>query len=89
MNMQELATAKMYGIGAIHVALINNGWLGMVRQWQELFHDERYSETTFRCRPARLREARRELRLRRFRCETPERGGRRHHGGAGSAARRR
>ena len=44
MTMQELATAKMYGIGAIHV-VVNNGWLGMVRQWQELFHGERYSET--------------------------------------------
>jgi acetolactate synthase-1/2/3 large subunit len=44
MTMQELATAKMYGIAAIHV-IINNGWLGMVRQWQELFHQERYSET--------------------------------------------
>ena len=44
MTMQELATAKMYGIGAIHV-VVNNGWLGMVRQWQELFHGERFSET--------------------------------------------
>jgi acetolactate synthase-1/2/3 large subunit len=44
MTMQELATARMYGIGAIHV-VINNGWLGMVRQRQELFHDERFSET--------------------------------------------
>jgi acetolactate synthase-1/2/3 large subunit len=44
MTMQELATARMYGIGAIHV-VVNNGWLGMVRQWQELFHDERFSET--------------------------------------------
>ena len=44
MTMQELATARMYGIGAIHV-VINNGWLGMVRQWQELFHSERFSET--------------------------------------------
>jgi acetolactate synthase-1/2/3 large subunit len=44
MTMQELATASMYGIGAIHV-VINNGWLGMVRQWQELFHSERFSET--------------------------------------------
>jgi acetolactate synthase-1/2/3 large subunit len=26
-------------------AVMNNGWLGMVRQWQELFHDERFSET--------------------------------------------
>ena len=44
MTMQELATARMYGIAAIHV-VVNNGWLGMVRQWQELFHGERFSET--------------------------------------------
>ncbi|MFL6041407.1 MAG: biosynthetic-type acetolactate synthase large subunit [Gaiellales bacterium] len=46
MTLQELATARMYGIAAIHV-VVNNGWLGMVRQWQELFHDERFSETLF------------------------------------------
>jgi acetolactate synthase-1/2/3 large subunit len=44
MTMQELATAVLYGVPAIH-AVMNNGWLGMVRQWQQLFHDERYSET--------------------------------------------
>ncbi len=44
MTMQELATAVCYDVPAIHCVL-NNGWLGMVRQWQELFHDERYSET--------------------------------------------
>ena len=44
MTMQELATAMCYGVPVIH-AVMNNGWLGMVRQWQELFHDERYSET--------------------------------------------
>ncbi|MGA0122458.1 MAG: biosynthetic-type acetolactate synthase large subunit [Gaiellales bacterium] len=44
MTMQELATARCYDVPAIH-AVINNGWLGMVRQWQELFHGERYSET--------------------------------------------
>ena len=44
MTMQELATARCYDVPAIH-AVMNNGWLGMVRQWQELFHGERYSET--------------------------------------------
>jgi acetolactate synthase-1/2/3 large subunit len=44
MTLQELATARCYGINVI-VAVMNNGWLGMVRQWQELFHDERYSQT--------------------------------------------
>jgi acetolactate synthase I/II/III large subunit len=44
MTAQELATAVVYEIPVI-VAVMNNGWLGMVRQWQELFHDERYSQT--------------------------------------------
>ena len=44
MTMQELATAVTYDVPAIH-AVLNNGWLGMVRQWQEMFHGERYSET--------------------------------------------
>ena len=44
MTMQELATAVVYDVPAIH-AVMNNGWLGMVRQWQELFHGERFSET--------------------------------------------
>jgi acetolactate synthase-1/2/3 large subunit len=44
MTLQELATAVAYDIPII-VAVMNNGWLGMVRQWQELFHDERFSQT--------------------------------------------
>jgi acetolactate synthase-1/2/3 large subunit len=42
MNMQELATCAHEGI-AIKVFIMNNGYLGMVRQWQELFWDKRYS----------------------------------------------
>jgi acetolactate synthase I/II/III large subunit len=42
MNMQELATCAQEGI-AIKVLVMNNGYLGMVRQWQELFWDKRYS----------------------------------------------
>jgi len=42
MNMQELATCSQYGI-PIKVFIMNNGYLGMVRQWQELFWDKRYS----------------------------------------------
>jgi acetolactate synthase I/II/III large subunit len=42
MNMQELATCAQDGI-AIKVFIMNNGYLGMVRQWQELFWDKRYS----------------------------------------------
>jgi acetolactate synthase-1/2/3 large subunit len=42
MNMQELATCAQDGID-IKVFIMNNGFLGMVRQWQELFWDRRYS----------------------------------------------
>jgi acetolactate synthase-1/2/3 large subunit len=44
MTNQELATCAIEGI-PIKVAVINNGNLGMVRQWQTLFYDERYSQT--------------------------------------------
>ena len=44
MNMNELATASRYGIPIIQV-IINNKVLGMVRQWQTLFYDHRYSQT--------------------------------------------
>ena len=43
MNMQELATCAQEGI-AIKGCIMNNGYLGMVRQWQELFWDRRYSQ---------------------------------------------
>ena len=43
MNMQELATCSQEGI-PIKVFIMNNGYLGMVRQWQELFWDRRYSQ---------------------------------------------
>ncbi len=44
MNCQELATAVAYDV-QVKVAIFNNGYLGMVRQWQELFYDRRYSAT--------------------------------------------
>jgi acetolactate synthase I/II/III large subunit len=43
MTAQELVTASVENI-PIKVALLNNSYLGMVRQWQEMFYDERYSE---------------------------------------------
>jgi acetolactate synthase-1/2/3 large subunit len=43
MNMQELATCAQERI-AVKVFIMNNGYLGMVRQWQELFWDKRYSQ---------------------------------------------
>ncbi len=50
MTMQELATAVQYRV-PVKVAIINNGYLGMVRQWQELFYDRRYSEVDLTVQP--------------------------------------
>jgi len=43
MSLSELATAAQEGLD-INVAVINNGYLGMVRQWQDLFHEKNYSQ---------------------------------------------
>jgi len=44
MNIQELATAVNYNV-PVKVVILNNGFLGMVRQWQEIFYGKRYSNT--------------------------------------------
>ncbi|WP_428843016.1 biosynthetic-type acetolactate synthase large subunit [Sphaerothrix gracilis] len=44
MNLQELGTLAQYGI-AVKTVIINNGWQGMVRQWQQAFFGERYSSS--------------------------------------------
>lgn len=44
MNIQELGTIAQEGYD-IKIAIINNGYLGMVRQWQEFFHNRNYAET--------------------------------------------
>ena len=44
MNMQELSTLKQYKL-PVKVFIINNQWMGMVRQWQQLIHGGRYSES--------------------------------------------
>ncbi len=44
MNIQELATVSTYNI-PVKIAILNNHYLGMVRQWQELFYKRRYSAT--------------------------------------------
>lgn len=44
MNIQELATIMQYGL-PVKVAILNNCYLGMVRQWQELFYEKCYSQT--------------------------------------------
>lgn len=44
MNLQELGTLSQYGIN-VKIVIINNGWQGMVRQWQQAFYEERYSSS--------------------------------------------
>lgn len=44
MNLQELATLAQFGIN-VKTVIINNGWQGMVRQWQEAFFEQRYSSS--------------------------------------------
>jgi acetolactate synthase-1/2/3 large subunit len=58
MNIQELIVAVQHRLPVI-IAILNNGFLGMVRQWQQLFYDKRYSHTCIKSAPdfARLAEA--------------------------------
>ncbi len=44
MNLQELGTLAHYGIN-VKIVIVNNGWQGMVRQWQQAFYGERYSSS--------------------------------------------
>lgn len=50
MNIQELGTAVQYKLPVI-ICILNNHYLGMVRQWQTLFYGERYSHTDMTCQP--------------------------------------
>ena len=50
MNIQELATAVQYNL-PVKIAILNNNFLGMVRQWQELFYDKNYSSTSLSTSP--------------------------------------
>jgi len=50
MCIQELATIAQYKL-PVKIVLLNNSFLGMVRQWQELFHGERYSESEWQYNP--------------------------------------
>ncbi len=50
MNIQELATARQYNC-PVKVAILNNNYLGMVRQWQELFYNKRYAGTVMEVTP--------------------------------------
>ena len=53
MNLQELATLAQYGID-VKTVILNNGWQGMVRQWQQTFFGERYSSSNMEAGYARL-----------------------------------
>ncbi|HOV89335.1 MAG TPA: biosynthetic-type acetolactate synthase large subunit [Syntrophorhabdaceae bacterium] len=50
MNIQELATAVQFNL-PVKVVILNNGYLGMVRQWQELFYGKRYTWTPMNFAP--------------------------------------
>jgi len=50
MNIQEMATAVQHQL-PVKVVILNNGYLGMVRQWQQLFYGKRYAATCMNCAP--------------------------------------
>jgi acetolactate synthase-1/2/3 large subunit len=50
MNIQEMTTAIQCGL-PVKIVILNNGYLGMVRQWQQLFFDKRYAATCLECAP--------------------------------------
>ena len=50
MNIQEMATAVQYKL-PVKIVILNNRFLGMVRQWQELFYGKRYASTCMDCAP--------------------------------------
>jgi acetolactate synthase-1/2/3 large subunit len=50
MCIQELATARMHNL-PVKIFIMNNGYLGMVRQWQQIFHECRYSSTCLTFNP--------------------------------------
>ncbi|KAJ9051208.1 Acetolactate synthase, mitochondrial [Entomophthora muscae] len=69
MTAMELATAAQYGVG-VKVLLLNNDFQGMVKQWQDLFYEERYSSTRmFNPDFVKLSEA---MGCRGMRCSAPE-----------------
>lgn len=50
MTMQDLITIKQYNLKC-KIIIVNNSYLGMVRQWQEIFHDRRYSNVDMSVNP--------------------------------------
>jgi acetolactate synthase-1/2/3 large subunit len=70
MNMQEFCTAVQYRL-PVKILIMNNGYMGMVRQWQELFHGDRQSESYMEALPdfVKLAEA---LGMKGIRCDKPK-----------------
>src|SRR3546814_12228196 len=57
MNIQEIATLVQYRL-PVKVFIVNNKWMGMVRQWQQLLHGERYPQSYSEALPDRSEERR-------------------------------
>lgn len=70
MNCNEMATAVTYNVPLV-VVLLNNGTLGMVRQWQTLFYGQRYSATDTDVRRTNFPALAQAFGARGFHCETP------------------
>ncbi len=70
MNMQELATIKQYNL-PVKIFILNNRYMGMVRQWQELIYDKRESQTYMESMPdfVKLAES---FGIKGMRCENPQ-----------------
>src|SRR4029077_17285763 len=66
MTQQELATAVLEGLPIV-VVIINNGYLGMVRQWQDMFFEERFSQIHLDARSPHYRQLRQGYRAARVR----------------------
>ena len=69
MNMQEFCTAVQYRL-PVKILIMNNGYMGMVRQWQELFHGDRQSESYVEALPDFVKFAE-SLGVKGMRCEKP------------------
>ena len=60
MTNQELATAVQYNL-PVKIVIMNNGYLGMVRQWQEMFYDRTYSEVDISVAPDFVKSSQRPM----------------------------
>ncbi len=71
MNSQELGVCAAHGL-PLKIVILNNSFLGMVRQWQELFHDERYSHTDLTTTNPDFVALAKAYRCEGLRCDKPE-----------------